>query len=367
MSVTRRAFLKSSVVTAGMVAAASLAGCAKGGSTGGSSSSGSYPNGKIAAVRNMQSSDHTTQFFAGITAEGNALGFQVDTFMSDGDDSKMVNLLDQVIGQGYKALIISSANEGYQAKKVKDAVDKGMKVVCFDCAGEKVDGVNYNTQDDESLTDISIKAMVEKVTANGGAKPVKFIDINAPSAILPFQRREDQITVLSQQGEVEEVSQISNILSGDAYSTINTAVSTALSADTNKEIKGVWAASSSFLDGAVDAIEGAGRDDVVCTAVDISNTEITRLLKHPCYYCVSCVDPYIIGVVNARLAVLEILGSSEVPAEYSFEATSLKSGDVKEGDSMTTVFPGTTDEFDTEEIQAVREKATNGEAYDFGA
>lgn len=44
---------------------------------------------KIAVLRNMTSSDHTTQFFAGAVDEGEKLGYTVDTFMSDGDDVKM--------------------------------------------------------------------------------------------------------------------------------------------------------------------------------------------------------------------------------------------------------------------------------------
>ncbi len=96
---------------------------------------------KIAVLRNMTSSDHTTQFFAGAVDEGEKLGYTVDTFMSDGDDVKMQNLMDQALNQDYDIWIVSHANEGYQFDYLSKAVEKGIKVVGFDCGGDHVDGV----------------------------------------------------------------------------------------------------------------------------------------------------------------------------------------------------------------------------------
>lgn len=43
---------------------------------------------RIAIVRNLGSDDNTTQFLAGAIKQGRALGFKVDTFLSNGDDAK---------------------------------------------------------------------------------------------------------------------------------------------------------------------------------------------------------------------------------------------------------------------------------------
>ena len=43
--------------------------------------------------------------------EGEKLGYTVDTFMSDGDDVKMQNLMDQALNQDYDIWIVSHANE----------------------------------------------------------------------------------------------------------------------------------------------------------------------------------------------------------------------------------------------------------------
>lgn len=102
--------------------------------------------GKIAVIRNMNSSDHTAQFFKGATEEGEALGYTVDTFMSDGDDVKMQDLMNQALNQDYDIWIVSHANEGYQydilsigpsdsdalTPYIDKAVDAGIPVLCFD-------------------------------------------------------------------------------------------------------------------------------------------------------------------------------------------------------------------------------------------
>ena len=80
--------------------------------------------GKIAVIRNMQNSDHTAQFFAGCIAEGEALGYTVDTFMSDGDDVVMQDLMNQALQKDYDIWIVSHANEGYQFDLISQAVEK---------------------------------------------------------------------------------------------------------------------------------------------------------------------------------------------------------------------------------------------------
>src|SRR5699024_12525820 len=43
-------------------------------------------NVRIGVVRNLPSDDHMKQFLDGAQKEGEAFGFEVDTFISDGDD-----------------------------------------------------------------------------------------------------------------------------------------------------------------------------------------------------------------------------------------------------------------------------------------
>jgi len=315
-----------------------------------------FADGRIAVVRNMTSSDHTAQFFKGCTEEGEALGYSVDTFMSDGDDVKMQDLMTQAINQGYDIMIVSHANEGYQYDLVSKAVEKGIKVVGFDCGGDHVEGVTYTTQDDASLTKISLDALIEKAKENGAEEPINMIEVNTLGAIVPFDTRHSVVQQYVDEGKLNVVQLVSPSLAGDFYSEVNTGVSTTLA--NHPEVQAAWTASTAFLDGLLDATKNAGRDDVVVTGIDISDTEVQRLAAEPSYYCCAAVDPYVIGVVDTRIAVSKVLGL-ETPDDYQFSAVGIFNTDVKEGDTMASLAGvidgfGSSEEFSSEELEALR-------------
>lgn len=315
--------------------------------------------GKIAVIRNMQNSDHTAQFFAGCIAEGEALGYTVDTFMSDGDDVVMQDLMNQALQKDYDIWIVSHANEGYQFDLISQAVEKGIKVVGFDCGGEHVPGVTYTSQDDLALASMSLDAMIEKATDMGVTGPVKFAEINILGMIVPFDTRHAVIEQYEADGKMEVVEIISPNLAADTYSQVYTAVTTVL--NNNPGVIGIWAASSGFLDGAVDAVEDAGRQgDVIITAVDISDTELARMVKVPYYYACAAVDPYVIGIVDVRLAVLKVLGV-ETPETFALDAVNIYGSGITDSDAMSNLSEkfddfGQTEAFNTPEIQAEKEK-----------
>lgn len=62
---------------------------------------------RIAVIRNLGSDDNTTQFLAGAIKQGRALGFKVDTFLSNGDDAKFQDFVNQAISQKYDGIILS--------------------------------------------------------------------------------------------------------------------------------------------------------------------------------------------------------------------------------------------------------------------
>ncbi len=321
------------------------------------------PTGKIAVIRNMSASDHTTQFFQGCIDEGKALGYTVDTFMSDQDDTKMQDLMNQCLNKDYDIWVVSHANEGYQNELVSKAVEKGIKVACFDCGGEHVPGVSYTSQNDRSLSEISLDAMIETAKAAGIQEPVPFVEINILGLIVPFDTRHAVIEEYEAAGKIKTIQLISPNLASDTYSQINTAVSSLLKQYPEGQIGGLWAASSGFLDGAIDAIEEANRTEIAVSAVDISNTEIQRLVEHPEYCCCAAVDPYVIGVVDVRLAVLNSLGV-ETPETVVLEAVKVSGEDLTAEDDMSTLANhfedfGSTDLYDTDEIKELRAKFAN--------
>ena len=89
---------------------------------------------RIAVIRNLGSDDNTTQFVAGAIQEGKKLGFKVSTFLSNGDDAKFQDFVNQAISQKYDGIILSQGRDPYSTALVKKAVDAGIKVAVFDTA-----------------------------------------------------------------------------------------------------------------------------------------------------------------------------------------------------------------------------------------
>jgi ABC-type sugar transport system substrate-binding protein len=111
---------------------------------------------RIAVIRNLGSDDNTTQFVAGAIQEGKKLGFKVSTFLSNGDDAKFQDFVNQAISQKYDGIILSQGRDPYSTALVKKAVDAGIKVSVFDTAvNGEIPGVTVTQQDDASLTNLS--------------------------------------------------------------------------------------------------------------------------------------------------------------------------------------------------------------------
>jgi len=292
--------------------------------------------GRIAVIRNMTLSDHTVQFFAGATSEGEAFGFEVDTFMSEGDDLVMQDLMEMALLQDYDIWIVSHAGAGYQYDMISRAVEQGIKVVAFDSGGDRVQGVTYTSQDDASLASISLDAMIDKAVANGAELPIKVIAVSILGHIVPFDNRQVVVDEYVAQGKIELVDILNMAPGADYFSITHTAVSAALSRYGVGELHGIWAATSFFLQGVIAAVQEADRSDIVLTAIDISDAEIQKLVTVPEYYAIAAVDPYVIGNVMVRLGVSKMLGLP-TPPTLEFPAVGITGDLLNPNDTMATL------------------------------
>jgi len=119
---------------------------------------------RIAVIRNLGSDDNTTQFLAGAIKQGRALGFKVDTFLSNGDDAKFQDFVNQAISQKYDGIILSQGRGPYSNNLVKHITAAGIAVSVFDTeVTEGTPGVTVTRQDDTSLTKASMLADKERL------------------------------------------------------------------------------------------------------------------------------------------------------------------------------------------------------------
>lgn len=149
---------------------------------------------RIAVIRNLGSDDNTTQFVAGALQEGKKLGFKISTFLSNGDDAKFQDFVNQAISQKYDGIILSQGRDPYSTALVKKAVDAGIKVAVFDTAvSGEIPGVTVSQQDDASLTELSFGQLVKDF--NGKANIVKLWVAGFP----PMERRQAAYQTLLKQ------------------------------------------------------------------------------------------------------------------------------------------------------------------------
>ncbi|MCW0143920.1 substrate-binding domain-containing protein, partial [Burkholderia pseudomallei] len=158
--------------------------------------------------------EHTTQFVAGAIQEGKKLGFKVSTFLSNGDDAKFQDFVNQAISQKYDGIILSQGRDPYPTALVKKAVDAGIKVSVFDTAvNGEIPGVTVTQQDDASLTNLSFGQRAKDFT--GKANTVTLGAAGYP----PMERRQAAYKELQKQypeiKELESIGAVSSDVQGD--------------------------------------------------------------------------------------------------------------------------------------------------------
>lgn len=321
---------------------------------------------KIAVVRNMPSDDHTKQFLEGCTTEGEALGYQVDTFISNGDDAKMQELVAAAIQKGYDGIIISHGKADYSYDMLKPANHKGIPLVLFDTVAEKdgasLPGVTSTSQDDEALATLSLDALIAKAQAEG--RPARVIKVWYGPGLPPLDRRDAVYRSYEQQGLIETVEAVGPSNLENVQNDVASATAAVLAKYQPGQVDGVWGSWDELAKGALTALTDAGRTDVQLVSIDISNQDINLMRANPqVWTATAAVDPKLIGTVDMRLLAMKLHGD-ETPDTYSFNAQLIETSQLPEGAGMATLKDlitgwGVSDDFNEpwmEELRAASEK-----------
>ena len=270
---------------------------------------------RIAVIRNLGSDDNTTQFVAGAIQEGKKLGFKVSTFLSNGDDAKFQDFVNQAITQKYDGIILSQGRDPYSTALVKKAVDAGIKVAVFDTAvNGEIPGVTVTQQDDASLTNLSFGQLVKDF--NGQANIIKLWVAGFP----PMERRQAAYQQLLKQHpgihELESIGAVSSDVQGDTANKVGAV----LAKYPKGKIDAIWGTWDAFTQGAYKALKENGRTEIKLYSIDISNQDLQLMREAGSPWQVSvAVDPKLIGAVNLRLVANKIAGES-TPDNYQFKA-----------------------------------------------
>ncbi|MEL5426984.1 sugar ABC transporter substrate-binding protein [Serratia nevei] len=271
---------------------------------------------RIAVIRNLGSDDNTTQFLAGAIQEGRKLGFKVDTFLSNGDDARFQDFVNQAISQKYDGIILSQGRAPYSTDLVKRIAAAGIAVAAFDTdVSGSVPGVTVSQQDDASLANASFGQLVKDF--NGQANIIKLWVAGFP----PMERRQATYQQLLKQHpgihELESIGAVSSDVQGDTANKVGAV----LAKYPKGKIDAIWGTWDAFTQGAYKALKENGRTEIKLYSIDISNQDLQLMREAGSPWQVSvAVDPKLIGVVNLRLVANKIAGES-TPDSYQFKAT----------------------------------------------
>ncbi|WP_419687198.1 sugar ABC transporter substrate-binding protein [Serratia marcescens] len=271
---------------------------------------------RIAVIRNLGSDDNTTQFLAGAIQEGRKLGFKVDTFLSNGDDARFQDFVNQAISQKYDGIILSQGRAPYSTELVKRIAAAGIAVAAFDTdVSGSVPGVTVSQQDDVSLANASFGQLVKDF--NGQANIIKLWVAGFP----PMERRQTAYQQLLKQHpgihELESIGAVSSDVQGDTANKVGAV----LAKYPKGKIDAIWGTWDAFTQGAYKALKENGRTEIKLYSIDISNQDLQLMREAGSPWQVSvAVDPKLIGAVNLRLVANKIAGES-TPDSYQFKAT----------------------------------------------
>jgi simple sugar transport system substrate-binding protein len=271
---------------------------------------------RIAVIRNLGSDDNTTQFLAGAIQEGRKLGFKVDTFLSNGDDARFQDFVNQAISQKYDGIILSQGRAPYSTELVKRIAAAGIAVAAFDTdVSGSVPGVTVSQQDDASLANASFGQLVKDF--NGQANIIKLWVAGFP----PMERRQAAYQQLLKQHpgihELESIGAVSSDVQGDTANKVGAV----LAKYPKGKIDAIWGTWDAFTQGAYKALKENGRTEIKLYSIDISNQDLQLMREAGSPWQVSvAVDPKLIGAVNVRLVANKIAGES-TPDSYQFKAT----------------------------------------------
>ncbi|MDR2661756.1 MAG: sugar ABC transporter substrate-binding protein [Treponema sp.] len=304
---------------------------------------------KIAVVRNLNAGDHTQQFLDGCVSEGTALGFIVDTFVTNGDNAKCQETLAQVIQKDYDGIILSHGEAGYTYDALKPAVDKGMKVVTFDSVpylngdpnGTILTGVTSTAQEDYKLAELSLTSIVENFPAE--KQPIKVVRAWMGPGIPPLDRRQTIYDRYVQEGKIVEVALVGPVDSSNPRGGTQDSFASILPRFAPGSVDAIWGSYDELAKGCLQALDDAARKDIKLMSIDISNDDINLMLSHPdVWVSTAAVDPKLIGIADMRLLAAKFAGES-TPDTYNLDAQSVKTTQLNSSIDMTniaTVVPG---------------------------
>jgi len=277
---------------------------------------------RVAVIRNLSNSDHTRLFVSGCIIEGIALGFEVDVFITDGDNELCQKYIIQAIEAGYDGIILSHGG-AYTYDALLPAIEKGIKVVTFDSIpfkdgninNEILAGVTHVAQEDLKLAELSLDAIVNHFP--GARRPIRVIRTWMGPNIVPLDIRKTVYDRYIAEGKIREVGLVAPADHSNPRAGARRVLANLLPQIPVGSVDAIWGCYDELAKGCLDALLEAGRTDIVIMSIDISDNDIGYMITNPnIWLSTAAVDPKLIGISNMRLLAMKFAGEPTPDTYY---------------------------------------------------
>ncbi len=207
---------------------------------------------------------HSNPFFAaganGAQAKAKELGYEVLTYSHDDDANKQREIIESVVAQGVKGIVLDNAGADATAAAILYAKEKGVPTILFDReineTGIAIGQIVSNNYQGASMV---AEEFINQIGESGKYAELlgKESDTNASVRSSGFH------DILDQYPDLELVAQQSaNWDQNEGF------VKTETILQSHPDIKGIISANDTMALGAAAAVKAAGRDDIVVVGFD---------------------------------------------------------------------------------------------------
>lgn len=258
---------------------------------------------KIALVRQLASGDYFQQWLAGAQAEAQRIGIQLQVSDASGDNAKQALDLQTAINAKPDAIIIDHGFAETMDPPIKQLLDAGIPVVCFDVDAGDPRAVQVE-QSDADIAQLGLDQMVKDLNGQG---EVIYVYV---AGYAPLDRRNtvwEQVKTANP--GLNQVAQIGAVNQATA-ATVADQAKAALQAHPN--VKAIFAPYDEFSKGAVLAVQELNMQaQVKVYGADISTADIgVMTAANSPWVATVAADPGNVGAVSVRAAYLKATGGT---------------------------------------------------------
>lgn len=256
---------------------------------------------KIALVRFISQGDFFQAYLAGVEAQAEALGLELQVFDARQDAARQRDMLDQAILQGFDGILLQHGFTDSVKDKAAEAVDAGIKVVAFDVDAQN-EAIPQIQQSDAELARL---ALAQAVADQGEQFDVGYVYV---PGFPPLERRDAVFSEYKQNyAGIREVARFGTVNNPIANSVADQAAAVLRA---NPTISVIFAPFDEFAKGAKIALEEAGlAGDVKIYSADISTADI-QAMREPGspWVATAGTNPAVMGEVSVRALAMLLAG-----------------------------------------------------------